>query len=193
MENHKNTTHCDSCKAELNGFWSSAYDEDGNLSSVLCRKCDKEKTKAEYEKTGILTTRYVTDMTLDAISKDKWKDPPMPFYDEIKYFEKHSWFNGIQSTVQKSSTKGMKAEAKGLTMLTYTIAGRAMITLEEDNASITLITAEDEMESRMGLQGICATEKQAKNILLKANMLWRNREDNGFFLKEDRKVSMAGF
>lgn len=117
-----------------------------------------------------------------------------------KLFEKNVWFascawsGSLQSVAVHSQTKGMSSQKKFKTpfgeakFLLYTMCGRAMITLETDDASVTLITDETSSESCMGVRGICATGEQACGIITAAIEAWRDSE---IVMEEDRKVGMG--
>lgn len=98
------------------------------------------------------------------------------------------WFGGLQKFVRAASVKGHSAEAPGLKVMSYCMAGRAMQTLTLPNeSSITLITAEEGDERRMGISGIEATEEDAILALQTAISAW---EDGRIKLVDDREVSL---
>lgn len=139
-------------------------------------------------------------------TRDRWRDvcdindAMVRVAYAAKFFEKSVWFGRcayfppLQIISQKSSMKGMSAKNKFKTpygdakFLVYTMAGRAMITLETDKASVTLITDESSSESRMGVQGICATGDQACEIIMAAIETWKANEIE---IEEDREVGMG--
>jgi hypothetical protein len=93
-------------------------------------------------------------------------------------FEQTVWFGGLQKAVLDTNDRslGAKFTAKDGTtieMLTYCCAGRCVIQLDAPDARLTLITAEDETEPRMGVQGIDATVDQAQGLLIAATEAWR--------------------
>lgn len=92
-------------------------------------------------------------------------------------FEQTVWFGGLQKAVLATNDRslGAKFTAKDGTtieMLTYCLAGRCVIQLDAPDARLTLITAEDETEPRMGVQGIDATVDQAQGLLIAATEAW---------------------
>ena len=112
---------------------------------------------------------------------------------DIKDFEERVWFNGLQKAVVESEYKGSSAEgfAGGVKMLVYAIIARCLITISHpDGYSVTLITEEDSDERRMGMQGIDATEEQARALILATAEWWQTRNAN---VKTDTAIHMAGF
>lgn len=90
-------------------------------------------------------------------------------------YEPLVWFGGLQKFVRSEPVKGHSVEMHGIKLLSYCMAGRAMQTISiESGESITLITAEDEAEPRMGIQGIEATEQQAVDMLRRCIELWQS-------------------
>ena len=102
-------------------------------------------------------------------------------------YEPDCWFGGLATFVRPEPVKGHSGEAEGLKMLSYCMVGRAVQTLSIGDASITLITAEDEDVPRMGVQGIAATEERAIEMLVKATDLWKS---GALKLSRDTDVGM---
>lgn len=141
-----------------------------------------EPTHCDSCKTPLTEGRHpdASDYAIEAAAKRLRVD--------IKELERRFWFGGHQPLAQKAKTKGMKLElADGLVVMTWTMCGRAMITIEDSDASVTAICSEDGRESTMGLQGIDATEEQARSLIERACVAW----ESGHRLKEDRKVGMG--
>jgi hypothetical protein len=119
--------------------------------------------------------------------------------DKIKDFEKKVWFDGLQKMAQSAKTKGISAKTQvfdNFAILTYTMSGRTMITIQNNGNSITLITGEDSSECRMGLQGIDATFEKAYLLLDIAIQAFQKQllcegKKVALDFQEDRKVSMG--
>lgn len=109
-------------------------------------------------------------------------------------YEPRLWFGSqsprqgsLQAFVRAESARGHSGEFKGLKVLSYCIAGRAMQTLSMGKHSITLICAEDEDEPRMGIQGIESIEEEALHMLVRATEMW---ECGALKLQRDAEVSV---
>lgn len=87
------------------------------------------------------------------------------------------WFGGLASIVRPAKMRGLKGAAETavgrVEMLTYSSAGRCLIQLDTPTDRVTCITAEDEDEPRMGVQGVDATADAAVSLLCAATVAWR--------------------
>ena len=110
---------------------------------------------------------------------------------KIKDFDAKVWFKGLQNQIHGTTCRGVSAKLgkkqKNFCVLTWTCAGRTMITIEDDDASVTAVADEDSKESRTGLHGIRATGEQALALIDRAISLF---EDGTLKFKDDDKVSM---
>lgn len=110
---------------------------------------------------------------------------------KIKEFDQRVWFKGLQDQILKTQCRGVSAKLgkkhNNFCVLTWTCAGRTMITIEDDDAMVTAVADETSKESRTGLHGIRATGEQALGLLEKAMSLY---EDGTLKFKDDKKVSM---
>jgi hypothetical protein len=110
---------------------------------------------------------------------------------KIKDFDAKVWFKGLQNQIHDTTCRGVSAKLgkkhSNFCVLTWTCAGRTMITIEDDNASVTAVADETSKESRTGLHGIRATGEQAVALIDRAISLF---EDGTLKFKDDKKVSM---
>lgn len=106
----------------------------------------------------------------------------------MQRFEQAVWFGGLQEAVRTAKTSGLSLEVDGFEFFCFTTAGRAMITLEDKEAFVTVVTVEDGSDCRMGLHGIGATGPQATGLFERAMKLWAD----GKRLGEDSAVRIAG-
>lgn len=184
-------TTCDLCKGALDGAWCQTLDEMGAATETRCLGCDKSKLLAEFRKTGRLSTRLVEKALLDqAFGKDADADVLLAFGaipPQIKLFEHEVWFGGLQDFAMSASVKGTSVRGDGLAVLCWTMCGRAMITIEDAEASVTAIADETSNQPTMGWRGIDATVDQAVSLLMRARALWRT----GARPTEDRGVTLA--
>ncbi len=126
--------------------------------------------------------------------------------DEIGRFETEVWFGGMQAFARAASVKGTLFDAGSISVLCFTMCGRAMMTIHgkdgERGCSVTTITeedspprSEDDLEERgrgiMGMRGIDATEAEALSLLRAARGAWLAREAFGYVMVEKRSVTLA--
>jgi hypothetical protein len=108
---------------------------------------------------------------------------------KIKEFEQRVWFKGLQETIRRSKCKGVSATDTpfaGFHVLTYTMCGRTIITVEDKQSSVSMICLDDSSESTMGDRGIDATEEQAIHLINLAIELY---ESGHLKFKDDKEVS----
>lgn len=193
---------CDKCHADLDGKATVQKFVNDKVVRTVCVDCDQAERHAKFKETGVLSTWLVEAEVI----KDAWRNvgdrpsgPPadaavMEAYKSIeaaiKTFEQEVWFAGLQEFARKAKTKGTGAEAEGVKLMCYTMCGRAMITVEDENATVTVITLEDELPPKtpMGFRGIHATKDQALGLFTRVGELWKAKK---LALKEDRNVSMG--
>jgi hypothetical protein len=110
---------------------------------------------------------------------------------KIKKFDSEVWFKGLQDQIHDTKCRGVSAKLgkkyDNFCVLTWTCAGRTMITIEDDNASVTAVADETSKESRTGLHGIRATGEQALALIDKAISLYK---EGTLKFKDDEKISM---
>lgn len=117
-------------------------------------------------------------------------------HQDVKRFESEVWFGGVepvgetigldnrfffhlrtslslQSIVEDSQYRTLEAKCGDITVTGQTMAGRVLIELEDPAARITLITAEREQLSRMGIQGIDGTEERCRRMIDVVRTNWR--------------------
>ena len=206
----QNVPNCTKCKALTNGRCTYVW-ENHVLKENLCHKCGSQHDLEEYRKSGKRLRSFLTmenqlelyhlDMKKswdfynrnfleDLKSRIEIQQAVDKIYDKIKEFESAVWFGGLKAIINKSTTSGVSARAPKLNdfkVLTFCSAGRTMFTLEDKDASVTAICAEDSETSTMGMQGIDATEEQAVKLFNSAIRLWK---DGALKFKTDNKVSI---
>ena len=101
------------------------------------------------------------------------------------------WFGGLAAIVRPAKLRGLKGAAETavgrVEMMTYSSAGRCLIQLDTPTDRVTCITAEDEDEPRMGVQGIDATADVAVSLLCAVSEAWRA---GAFKMRESADVGM---
>jgi hypothetical protein len=178
---------CSTCPAKKLSAYSATTDAAGEVKAVYCIACDRERTLAAWEEKPILRTRLMTDATIAKV-RNQYGHGCDPRYlviakqvKDIHYiakatFEPRVWFGGLQKAVRATRERGLKtvvdAEGGAVEMTTYCLAGRCMIQLDRGDTRLTLITAEDEDEPRMGIQGIDATRAEALAMLSVVTKAW---------------------
>lgn len=195
---------CSTCPATKLNAYSARCDANGEVQRVVCFECDRGERLAEFDTNKVLTSRLAMDAALKGdescpsfLDKDlerraRWIEinaASKRIHTEIKAFERVVWFGGLQAQDAACEWKGMKHDADGLLVMSYSMCGRTMITMERGDVSVTVITATDESEPRMGMQGIRATEADAVKLLRDVCSLWTA---GGIRMMPDGKVSVLG-
>jgi hypothetical protein len=198
---------CDKCPSSLE-HGEVTYYKGNEVVETLCNTCAKGKQYKAYSESKVLTTSLLMDSSMiaydlkngyplktgefsfakNALEIEEYRED---LKKDCKRLEKEVWFNGLQKLLSKTTKKGISAKFDHVSVLTYCICARCMITLEsEDGYSLTLITEEDSQEPRMGIQGVCATFVQAKALVDLTVQAWK---DGKLEFKEDTEVHIAGF
>lgn len=149
------------------------------------------------------TSRLNTDLIVHAIAgryysaeeRAKILEDENKIQEAIGRFEKEVWYEGgWQEDEQKAQLKSHEMHLGTMETLSYTIAGRTLITLRDETigAEITVITAENEPprpddSGPMGLQSINATAKQAIELLGRMN----SYRSANIGMTPSRRVSIA--
>jgi hypothetical protein len=184
-------THCDTCPASLERGYSYVY-EGEKLVRAICFDCDRKERNAAFLKTGVLTTKTMVEASLDRARPHAPSHAPpeaVAALDAIeaatKEFDRDVWYGGLREFLVASNDRGHSRHEGKFKILSYYMAGRYMFTLEDDEASLTLITTDDP-GVRMGIQGVCATKGQALSLVGRALDLWRKHGS----LEPDREVGL---
>lgn len=203
--------NCDVCSKTTEGderCWEAFKNE--KLIARTHEACYQQRALDRFFGDGTLTSNLCLTAALRARDEVKWQpvvDADNRIHAAVKYFERAAWFGGadpelkeqkyegrrwtfprIEKSIQSLlvPVRGLSGKHGGIDMLVYAMAGRAMVTLKRGDATITVITADDEQTDRMGRQGICATEKEATALLLEAGAAW-----DKFDLKPDEKIGIG--
>jgi len=200
MDDPKN---CDRCNASLERGWSERWRGETHETMVrieaVCFDCDRKERHATYAASGVLTTRMLTDAAIYGVRREHDKDSYNYILDKVereseeirrrvKDFERGVWFRGLQKQVRATSHRGFRADGEDVCVLVWSCAGRTVMTIEppDESHSVSLITADDETEPVMGIQGICATKEQASALITAAISAY----NNGVAYRRDDKVGM---
>lgn len=202
--------NCTRCKAPNNGHSTYVW-ENHVLKENLCRKCGSKDDLENYRKNDKRLRSFLTmENQLELYHLDMKKDwgfynrefledlksrieiqqAADKIHDKIKEFESTVWFGGLKTIINKATTSGVSASAPKLNdfkVLTFCSAGRTMFTLQDRDASVTAICAEDSETSTMGMQGIDATEEQALKLFNSAIRLWK---EGTLKFKTDKNISI---
>lgn len=213
MSRPEDVKNCQRCNASLERGYSAKWSGEKAIE-VICFKCANGEEFQEYVNTKTLTTHLIMnnygklfdllDMTKDPdrIKSSNKSDlvilrhrldiqiASLEIQEKIKEFESKVWFGGLQEIVSGTSARGVCAKTKNdnnFCVLTYTIAGRTMFTIEDDHASISTVASDTGKESSMGLQGIRALFGEAIYLLDQAIEKWENKT---LVFKDDAKVGI---
>lgn len=212
--NPDNVKNCMRCSSSLERGYSSRYSGDV-CKEVICFKCDKKETMEDYLKDKVLTTRLIMDNSLELFhileaSREPRRihvDDPVALEEvkvrceiqiasnqiqqRVKQFESKVWFKGLQEQILATKCRGVSAKLgkkhNNFCVLTWTCAGRTMITIEDDNASVTCVADETSKDSRTGFHGVRANIGEALFLFDEAIRLYEN---GTLKFKDDDKVSM---
>jgi len=205
--------NCQRCDASLERGHSARWSGD-ELKEVICFDCSNNEEFKEYIDTKVLTTHLVTNNWMKLFYLLETNREPkrvsisnqnelrdlryrldiqiaiLDIQKKIKEFETKIWFGGLQEIVRASTVKGVSAKTEkdeNFCVLTYSMCGRTMFTIEDDLGSITLITDETSKDPCMGLQGIRANVGYATYLLNFAIEKWENKT---LKFKDDSKVGI---
>lgn len=214
--NPDSVKNCMRCGSDLERGYSTRY-VNNECKEVICFKCDKAEETDDFMKTGVITTHFMMSCMMDVyrlvdgdvhneeklidllrgnhsdemMAKIKVQLATARLCNKVKEFEARVWFKGLQDMIHATKERGVSAKLgkkhKNFCVLTWTGMGRTMITIEDDDASVTCVADEDSKESRTGFHGIRATGEQALALYNKAIALY---EDGTLKFKDDKKVSM---
>jgi len=200
---------CGKCGCDCARGCVEKFSASHELLQTLCYECDRGERYDAFERTGRLHTWLVTDATMVVFYADEARvrrDPgphrlrlarrvdaaAKTIHEAIKRFERVVWFGGLQAKVRAARVRGMKStevpSAHGpVTLLAWSCAGRTLITLDAPTCTVTTITAEDERQPRMGMQGVDATESEALGLLDAVADAWERR---AIEVRPDEKVGI---
>jgi hypothetical protein len=89
-----------------------------------------------------------------------------PLVTAIQTFGVDVWEGGLAKQVEESPSRSMAGTLKGgFCLLTFTLAGRVMLTFQGGGCSVTAMTADKERPCRIGLHGIDGTISQALELI----------------------------
>jgi hypothetical protein len=84
----------------------------------------------------------------------------------VKDFEREVYMRGLSRAIDAEPTRGMCGELAGVTILTYVMAGRVLVTLWRGGEQVSVMAAEGEDPPRMGLH--TTTDVEAARSMLRA-------------------------
>lgn len=84
----------------------------------------------------------------------------------VKDFEREVYTRGLSRVIDAEPTRGMGGELAGVTILTFVMAGRVLVTLTRDGEQVSVMAAEGEDPPRMGLH--TTTDVEAARSMLRA-------------------------
>lgn len=145
-------------------------------------------TNDEQKLLDLLSLDYLSE---EAKAKVRVQLATTRIQNKFKDFESRIWFAGLQDRISATNSRGVSAKLgkkyKNFCVLTWTGMARTMITIEDDDASVTCVIAEDSKESTAGFHGIRATGEQAITLIDNAIKFY---EDGILKFKDDEKVSL---
>ena len=164
-------THCMRCSESLERGYSSRWSGE-ECKEVICFSCDR---------TALEELKVRVEVQLASLA----------IQEKIKEFEKRVWFGGLQEQVHAAKYKGYSAKLKThnyLNVLTWTGIGRTMITIEDKDNSVSMVTEDGlNKESRMGMQGVGGKVNDILDLIDLAISLYENKT---LEFKDDKEVSI---
>lgn len=119
------------------------------------------------------------------------------FREQVKRLEAFMLLSagGIQEQNRHQNERGLRqaqqpdvSKEAWIDIMTYTLAGRVMVTLERKGVMLTVVFDETAQESTAGLQGVRGTEEDIAQLVGDALAQWREHP----VLEVDRHVRIAG-
>lgn len=172
--------YCDKCGVDTEGANTKTISiETGEVRRQLCHRCDDIETVERYEATGELTSRL---LLMANVQRDpggallRVKESYGRLLERVGAFERRVWLAGLWKAVWEARS-GLSMRVEGGEMLLLATGGRALVTMQRGDRDLTLITADGEPEkvgSRMGIQGVHATEDAAAEILEFFTVAWES-------------------
>lgn len=99
--------NCSSCGRFVPEPDRVSYHRNGQLVKVQHRLCADDEARAEFQKSGNLTTRLITTATLSTMKKfhewgvdDAIREAADRLAEDVKRFDIEAWFDGVQSLVE---------------------------------------------------------------------------------------------
>jgi hypothetical protein len=195
--------NCDRCGAGLERGWSERWSDNKRIAAWCIPCADRERLEV-YAKTSVLTTQIMVRASIENVHREYGRPADNPVERHLlarawasteavqraaKEFERVVWFGGFAEQVRTAKHRGLRASfdvaGEHHKVLVWSCAGRVVFTIEPDDESrqISVICAEDEDRSTMGIQGVFATEQQATAMLHGATVAWTRgmrfeRDDN---------------
>ena len=178
---------CGRCGAKNLQAYAEAWITDVR-TEVRCTTCDDAKRLAEFRADGRLRTGTTTTAAVHGVRAEYGHgcDPTWLAIDaarktvqtRIRAFDADVWLEGLGRIVDAERSRGMKSAefpspSGPARLMTFTSAGRVMLTIDAELASVSMLTAEGEWTPRMGMQGIDATADEAIALIDAATEAWR--------------------
>lgn len=187
-------TQCDRCQGSIERGYNGRF-KAGNKGSepdeVICFACDKVERWDKYKQDERLGTRLLMDATMAALDMDYSMrvvfEKTIRLGVLVKRFHARVWLaRGLYKYLNESKWSGHSGKAGSIKILTWCCAGRAVLTMEDEDCSLTLITEDKNTPTEgMGIQGIDGTEDQVSALILRAIERWPEAP-----LGRDDEVSM---
>jgi hypothetical protein len=148
-----------------------------------------------------LTSRMLMDGILDRSTHDLYLTVNERLGAIAKRFEREVFNLDMAKIIDASKSRGMSCVIGGVTVMSFVMAGRCMITLEAPNReepnyidSFTLICSEPPDEPNMGYQGIAATADRAEELVSLVSQAWAklSSEERKQLHVKDQEVKILG-
>lgn len=93
----------------------------------------------------------------------------------VKEFERRVYLDGgLVAAIDACAVRGMSGILGDITMRTFTMAGRVMVTIEQGDSSVSVLAAQGENPPRMGLHSIEGSILAAGELLGRVCDMWHS-------------------
>lgn len=202
---------CDyGCGRRLADGWVAKSTKKAN--TYICTHCDTRERNEMYGKTREITTRLLLDAHLDdarlhserilkaedarvdSLHRDEILRTMKACDELIGEFRRRIWMGHLCKRIYEARS-GLSGGTRTFKMMALASAGRALITIQDakkkgapggvfGGAMVTLIAADGDVASRLGVQGIAATKDEAIGLLWHATYEFPG-------MHEDKNVSIG--
>jgi len=116
-------------------------------------------------------TYYTTNTMIQAVLAG---DPQFEVLSQaVRDFAANVWEKGLADQVEKNPHRGMEGTFGAGSLLTFTTAGRVLLSFTSPKYSVTALAADKSRPSRMGLHGIESSIPRALELIRECSAAWQ--------------------
>lgn len=165
---------CDECEIVCDGGYSMHWGKE-IIEKIMCFRCRDRADLKEYEKTGRLTSHFMTTAILKVMQAKRepqrfakqWLQYEKPqrdverVEDAIGLFRRTVWPVVWKQVDDERTFKGMRVDVGDLKILAFAMCGRIRIQIERGDAWCSAQGTDESATHGIGLHGISATADEA--------------------------------